>query len=254
MLMHKDQFVAKWVAGIKSRMAGICEDGFMVPMIALFYNDAATADILESKRKMRLQLAAIEHRLQMLARVPWYHVADRLGAYLTSWQERIAVQIGVWRHQPAEEAMNRCLSSPEFEFLKYMHKLTERMAVWRAFPAKHLPTDQLPQEFVTLKGQLDAPQVAYGHLCRIQEAMDAFIPAAMQRTMCVVMLSKIMGQPDQLIPAHKEYAVIQKPISLPRAHFEVLTCHAGTSADFTIRCGISVLGFPISMLFTCRRS
>ena len=204
MLIHKDKFVTKWVTGIKSRMAGMCEDGFVVPLIALFYNDAATADILESKRRTWLQLAAIEQRSQALARVPWYSVARRLSLHLTSWRERAAVRIGVWRHQLPEEAMNQCLGSPEFEFLKYMHKLTQRMTTWRAFPDKHLPLDQLPKEFVDVKGPTDAPLSAYERLCRIQETADAFIPAEMQRTMFAVMLSEMMGQPEQPTRAHAE--------------------------------------------------
>jgi hypothetical protein len=204
MLIHKDKFVTKWVTGIKSRMAGMCEDGFVVPLIALFYNDAATADILESKRRTRLQLAAIEQRSQALARVPWYSVIERVRTHLTSWRERMVVRIELWRHELAEGSMNSCLSSPEFEFLKYLHKLTERMAAWRAFPDKHLPTDQLPKEFVDLKGQLDAPLSAYERLCRIQETADAIIPAEMQRTMFAVMLSEMMGQPEQRTPAHRE--------------------------------------------------
>ena len=204
MLIHKDKFVTKWVTGIKSRMAGMCEDGFVVPLIALFYNDAATADILESKRRTRLQLAAIEQRSQALARVPWYSAIERVSIHLTSWRERMAVRIGLWRHELAEGLMNSCLGSPEFEFLKYLYKLTERMAAWRAFPDKHLPSDQLPKEFVDLKGQLDAPLSAYERLCRIQETADAIIPAEMQRTMFAVMLSEMMGQPEQRTPAHRE--------------------------------------------------
>ena len=100
--MHKDEFVTKWMTGIKSRMAGMCEDGFVVPLIVLFYNDAATGDILESKRRTRLELAAIERKMAL---VPWYSVVERARAVLTSWRERMAVRIRVWRHQPAVEAI-----------------------------------------------------------------------------------------------------------------------------------------------------
>ena len=205
MLMYKDKFVNKWVTGIKSQMSGMCEENFVVPVIALFYNDAATSAILNSKRKMRIELAAIEQRHPTAKRVPWHFVGERLRAWVTRWRERMAVRIGVWRQQLPEEAVSKCLSSPEFEFLKYLHNLTERMAAWRAFPEKHLPPDQLPKEFVDVKGQLDAPQAVYEHLDRIQEAVDAFIPAEMQRTLCALMLSKMMKQPDeQLQPSHKE--------------------------------------------------
>ena len=204
MLMHQDKFVTKWVVAIKLRMADMCEDGFVVPMIALFYNDAATSDILASKRRTRLELTAIEQRPVKL-RLPWYSVIERLKGLLTSWRERMAIRIRVWRHQPAEEAIDRCLSSPEFQFLKYLHNLTERMAAWRAFPYKHVPADQLPKEFVDQKGPTDAPYAAYKRLYVIREEMDAFIPAEMQRTMCALMLSQMMRQSEQMTHAHREY-------------------------------------------------
>ena len=204
MLMYKDKFVNKWVTGIKSQMSGMCEENFVVPVIALFYNDAATSVILNSKRKMRIELAAIEQRHQTAKRVPWHFVGERLRAWVTRWRERMAVRIGVWRQQLPEEAVSKCLSSPEFEFLKYLHNLTERMAAWRAFPDKHLPSDQLPKEFVDVKGLLDAPLSEYETLCRIQETADAFIPAEMQRTMFAVMLSEMISKPEQRAHARGE--------------------------------------------------
>jgi hypothetical protein len=202
--MYKDKFVNKWVTGIKSQMSGMCEENFVVPVIALFYNDAATSAILNSKRKMRIELAAIEQRHQTAKRVPWHFVGERLRAWVTRWRERMAVRIGVWRQQLPEEAVSKCLSSPEFEFLKYLHNLTERMAAWRAFPDKHLPSDQLPKEFVDVKGLLDAPLSEYETLCRIQETADAFIPAELQRTMFAVMLSEMMRKPEQRAHARAE--------------------------------------------------
>ena len=83
MLMYKDKFVNKWVTGIKSQMSGMCEENFVVPVIALFYNDAATSIILNSKRKLRMELAAIEQRHQAAARVPWYFAGERLRAWVT---------------------------------------------------------------------------------------------------------------------------------------------------------------------------
>jgi hypothetical protein len=205
MLLHKDKFITKWVTAIKSRMVGMCEDGFVVPMIALFYNDAATDDILESKRRTRLKLAMIaEQKTQKLSRTPWYSVVERVSVYLTSLRDRIVVRIGVWRHQPADGAIDRCLCSAEFEILKYLYKLTERMAAWRAFPDKHLPPDRLPKEFFDVKGPSDAPLPAYERLCKIQETADALIPAEMQRTMFAVMLSEMITQPEEPTLAHKQ--------------------------------------------------
>jgi hypothetical protein len=186
-------------------MAGICEEGFVIPMIVLFYNDAATDEILESKRKMRLELAAIQQRSHMMMRLPWYAITKRLSGYLTSLRDRIAIFIGVWRNEPPKGAIDLCLGSPEFEFLKHLHKLTDRMAVWNAFPDKDKGDDELPKEFVDLKGPLDAPLSAYRHLCHIQKEADAFIPAELQRTMFAVMLMKIMRRPENLPSSQEEY-------------------------------------------------
>jgi hypothetical protein len=204
MLLYKDEFIAKWMAEMQSRAAGFCEEGFVVPLIVLFYNDTASQNVLDSKRKMRIELAAIEKRHQTVKNVPWYFVGERLRACATRWRERMAVRIGVWWQQLPDEAVSKCLSSPEFEFLKYLHNLTQRMAAWRAFPDKHLTSDQLPKEFVDVKGLLDAPFSVYESLFRIQQTADAFIPAEMQRTMFAVMLSEIMCKPEQRTPAHRE--------------------------------------------------
>jgi hypothetical protein len=177
-------------------MLGFCEDGFVIPMVALFYNDAATADILESKRRVRLQLADIKQRSQILAQKYRYSIIERLNSFLLYWRDHVGFRISAWRYQPPKAAVDRCLSSPEFEFLKYLHKLTQRMAAWRVFPDKHLPPEQLPKEFVDIKGHMDAPQAVYSRLHRIQEVMDAFIPAEMQRTLCSLMLMTLMRQPE----------------------------------------------------------
>lgn len=182
----------------------MCKEGFVLNLIALFYNDAATEDILESKRKLRLELAAIDHRSRLLALTSAYSVSERLYEHLQLWRDRIAVRIRSWISEPSEEALSQCLCSPEFEFMKYLHRLSERMAIWRAFPNKELPVDQLPEEFIDVKGTWDTPHAEYEHLCRIQEMADAFIPADMQRTMFAMMLSEKMDQARSLKPTHKE--------------------------------------------------
>ena len=202
--MYNDKFIAKWVSGIKTEMAGMCVENFVIPVIVLFYNDTATSGILESRRNVRLQLDTIEQRSQSLMQLPWYSVSQRLKRFLKSQKDRAMLQISVWRNQLPREAIDKCLCAAEFELLKYLHKLTERIAAWRSFPDKHLPSDQLPKEFVNLKGLSDAPVSAYDRLYRIQETVDAFIPADMQRTMLAVMLSELMAQPVQLTHAEKQ--------------------------------------------------
>lgn len=204
MMMHKDTFVTKWVVSITNRMVGMCEEGFAVPIIALFYNDAATADIITSKRDQRLMQAAFAKQAQQIAQLPWYSVSLRARHYLSLLRQRVAFRISIWRFQPSADAVRRCLECPEFEFLQYMHKLTQRMAAWRLFPQKQLRLNQLPAEFRVVKGPSDAPQEEYAHLCRIQEMADALIPVDMQRTMFAVMLSEKLTAGRSLTPAHRQ--------------------------------------------------
>jgi hypothetical protein len=204
MLMHKDKFASKWVTGVKMHMASMCEDGFVLPFIALFYNDTSTSDILRSKRTERLKRAAVEQRFQTLAHMPWHSMSVWLSVHLTTWRDRAMDLIQLWRRHLSEEAIHNCISCPEFEFLKYLHKLTERMAAWRAYPDKHLPPSKLPVEFCDINGPLDAPFSVYERFHQIRETADAFIPAEMQRTMFAVMLSEMMSQPEQPTRAHRE--------------------------------------------------
>jgi hypothetical protein len=204
MLIHKDDDVSAWVTGIKSSMVGMCEDSFVIPIIALFYNDAATGNILESKRRTWIELAAIEQRRQIKVGLSWSSFRERMSGLFESWRDRMEIRIREWRNRPPVEAMDQCLGAPEFEILKYLHNLTEHMAAWSTFPDKFLPQEQLPKRFVDVKGQLDAPLSVYDSLCRIQEVADAFIPAEMQRTMFAVLLSEIMIQPQQRNRAHRE--------------------------------------------------
>ena len=203
--MYKDKIVSKWLADVIKQMEGMCEDSYVIPIILLFYNDVATVSILELKRKVRLELSAIEKRSQSFAHLPWLHVA-RLKGGLRARLDRIGVYFGIWRDELLDNDVKECLEKPEFDFLKYLYKLTERISAWRAFPDKHLPSDRLPKQFVDVKGLSDAPKATYDHLCSIQDTMDAFIPADLQRTMCAVMLSKFIKHPQNLTSVDTEYA------------------------------------------------
>jgi hypothetical protein len=207
MLVYSDKFMSKWVVEIKKKMVGMCEESFVIPTIVLFYNDVATVNILKLKSKMRMDLGAIEERSRLLANLPWYHVGKRLKGCLQTWLDRIAVHIGVWRYDLPENDVKQCLEKPEFEFIKYLHKLTERMTAWRRYPFKHLSSDQLPKEFVDIKGLSDTPKATYEHLYNIQKIMDAYIPADLQRTLCALMLSYLTNPPQHLTTADTAYDI-----------------------------------------------
>lgn len=206
MLMHKDAFVTKWVVGITTRMVGMCEEGFVIPVIALFYNDAASAAILKSKLEMQLKLASFAQRAQKITQVPWYSLGTRVSLSYKLWRERIVLRFALWQAQPPAEAIDQCLESAEFKFLEYLHKLTQRMEAWRLFADKHLPVNELPTEFRTVKGPSDPPQAEYSTLCRIQEMADSLIPAQMQRTMFALMLAEKLAVVQQPSLSHRECA------------------------------------------------
>ncbi len=53
MLMHKDQFVTKWIVGITTYLGDACEEGFALPVHLLFYSEVASSRILQCKRNLR---------------------------------------------------------------------------------------------------------------------------------------------------------------------------------------------------------
>jgi hypothetical protein len=204
MMMHKDAFVTKWVVSITTQMVGMCEEAFMMPIIALFYNDAASADILKCKRASRIQLAFFTDQAQSLKRLPWYSLFSFIRGYVQLMWNRLLHKISTWRLQLNAGDVQRCLESPEFQVLMYLHKLTHRMASWRSFPSKHLPFDQLPVEFRNVKGPADPPHAEYSHLVFVQDLINAHIPKEQQNTMLAVLIAEKMDV-RPLEPSQREY-------------------------------------------------
>jgi hypothetical protein len=104
--------------------------------------------------------------------------------------------------------IDEALESSEFEFLRYLHKLTDRMNAWRSFGDKHLSPEHLPAEFRVMKGPSDPPQAEYSYLVQMQDLADSFIPRDLQRTMFVVMLAEKLVSARMMAPAHKEYVLL----------------------------------------------
>ena len=53
--MHNDIVVTKWVVSIMTFMGNMCEEGFLIPLHALFYSEYASFDILKRKRDLRIR-------------------------------------------------------------------------------------------------------------------------------------------------------------------------------------------------------
>jgi len=119
----------------------------------------------------------------------------------------MAVRISIWRSQPNDEIIRRCLGSDEFEYLKYIRKLTQRMSDWQ----KILKKNKLSQERLRVvstfrtQGLHDPPHSEYSHLVEIQNMIDALIPPDMQRTMFAFMLSEKLTIARELDPTNRLY-------------------------------------------------
>ena len=134
----------------------------------------------------------------------------------------MAVRISIWRSQPNDEIIRRCLGSDEFEYLKcgiqqealsnflhvpsrYIRKLTQRMSDWQ----KILKKNKLSQERLRVvstfrtQGLHDPPHSEYSHLVEIQNMIDALIPPDMQRTMFTFMLSEKLTIARELDPTNR---------------------------------------------------
>ena len=203
MRLHKDIFVTKWVLSITSRMAGMCEESFAIPIIALFYNDVTSMDILKRKREMRIQIELFNQQLIYLRQRRWYEISSRISGYIKLWWNKLKFHFSIWRQQLPAEAVNQCLQCPEFEFLQYLHKLTERMSSWSSFREKHLPPDRLSAEFRAVKGHSDPPHAEYSYLVQVQSLADAYISRELQQTMFTVMLAEHLARSQSLTPSHR---------------------------------------------------
>jgi hypothetical protein len=203
MLMYKHTFVSAWIVSILKELGGMCEEKFVVPIIAMFYNESATFEILKCKRSAANSRALLLKQRDDLKRLPWYRVVTRFIRSCGLKWAKLRLRFSEASYHPTEEAVSKCLGKPEFLFLKYIHKLFERMAVWQSFPDKDMPYKDLPLEFRSVLGLLDPPHAEYSHLVQIKEFADAYMSPNMQQTLFVIMLSEKLNVARQLDPAHR---------------------------------------------------
>jgi hypothetical protein len=203
MMMYKHTFVSAWIVSILKELGGMCEENFVVPIIAMFYNDSSTFHILNCKRSAASSRASLLEQRNDLKHLPWYRIGTRFIRVCELKWAKLRLQFSEARYNPNVEAVSKCLDKPEFQFLKYIHKLFERMTVWRSFSDKDLPYEELPLEFRSVLGPLDPPHAEYSHLVQIKEFADAFMSPNMQQTLFVLLLSEKLQIARQLDPSHR---------------------------------------------------
>lgn len=177
------------------------EEGFIIPILSMFYNDASSVEILKRKWDRRKQSVMFDQEMHLLKNSRLY---SRFVGYISLFFRRFAHSVAMWRYQPNSEVVERCLESPEFQILVYVHKLTQRMAAWRSFPNKHTPFEDLPAEFRFVKGPSDPSHAEYKHLVRVEEMVNAYIPQELQKTMFITMLAEKFNHARTLEPLHRQ--------------------------------------------------
>jgi hypothetical protein len=184
-------------------MAGMCEESFMVPIITMFFNDAATFEILDCKRSERISRASFLEQQDSIKRLPWYLIGTKFVLSLKLRWAKLQLQFSTSRYQPNSQQFRGCLQEPEFQFLKYLHAVAERMSHWSTFAGKNMSHEKLPQEFHNILGPSDPPLAEYSHLVGLQEFADAYISPKMQQTLFIVMLAERMNVARPMEPPHR---------------------------------------------------
>lgn len=184
-------------------MAGMCEESFMVPIITMFFNDAASFDILGCKRSERISHASFLKQQDNIKLLPWYLIGTRFVQSLKLRWAKLQVRFSTSRYQPNTKTFRSCLQEPEFQFLKYLHVLAERMVHWSTFTGRNLSLEKLPQEFHNILGPSDPPHAEYSHLVQLQEFADSYISPKMQQTLFIVMLAEKMNIARPMEPPHR---------------------------------------------------
>ncbi len=185
------------------QMAEMCAESFMIPIIVMFFNETATSDILSCKLSEKINQASLLEQMNNLKRLPWYRFGTRfIESCKLNWA-KVRLRLSVFKYQPDSDKCERCLQEPEFQFLKYLYALTERIRHWNSFSKKHLPIEQLPQEFRNVLGLSDPPHAEYSHLTQLKEFADAYMTPSIQQTLFLVLLAEKMNVVHHLEPPHR---------------------------------------------------
>jgi hypothetical protein len=89
-------------------------------------------------------------------------------------------------------------------FIRYVHKLKERMSVWRLYKEKMTPIEDLPAEFGEVKGPADAPFAEYSDYVDLEDMLNAQLSPEMQRTLFVQLFAEQLNIAREIEPRHRE--------------------------------------------------
>ena len=190
LLMHKVLFLKSWILGISARLGAAGTEGSYIPLVAAAFNKVASADILELKRKMRLEL--IDFKLNLQRR---HGLFASLWVFIRSWFHQQRLSFRARQFKPSHELVDKCMKAPELEALVYLHKLSERVARWERVSWKYWDVEpkNLPKEFCEVKGDADPPHAEYAYQTNVIHMLEDALPASVHRVLTSLMFSYLMS-------------------------------------------------------------
>jgi hypothetical protein len=197
-LMYNVRFARSWILDISARLGAAGTEGAYIPLVATLYNKISSSDISGLKRKLQIDLMDLEQ-----------HVPGRLRivARCCAWFHRMRLSLWARRYKPSPDLLDQCLKQPELEALKYLQKLSERVATWERVSWKYFDVDKqhLPAEFREVKGDADPPLAEYSYQANVIHMLEDALPRDVHRVLTSLMFSHLMmmARPN-LSPAERE--------------------------------------------------
>jgi hypothetical protein len=189
LVMYKTVYAKSWILDISSRLGAACTEGAYIPLVATLYNKVASRDILNLKRKLRIQLT--EYAQQQDARSG---IVAHFWRLIRSWlhQKRLLFVARVYK--PSSDFLDECLKEPELEALTYLQKLSERVATWESVSWQYwdVKKEHLPAEFREVKGEADPPHAEYAYQANVIHMLEDALPQRVHRVLTSLMFSHLM--------------------------------------------------------------
>jgi hypothetical protein len=201
-LVHRIIFLKSWILDLSVRLGAAGTEGAYLSLVAAAFNQDASAEIQEFKRKMRLDLENFKNKVsesggRIMSIVAAIHV----------WFFKLRLAYRARQYKPSPELVDKCMKAPELDTLVYLHKLSERVERWEKVSSDYWDASpkELPKEFCEVKGDADPPHAEYAYQTNVIHMLEEALPARVHRVLTGLMFSYFMclARSDQT-PAERE--------------------------------------------------
>jgi hypothetical protein len=189
LLTHRIPFLKSWILSLSARLGPAGTEGVYLSLVTAAFNKYSSPEILEFKRKMRMELE--EFKLK-LAGSRGQFVSILVAIRLWFFKLRLAYR--AHQYKPSPELVEQCMQAPELDTLVYLHKLSERVERWERVSWDYLDVDprDLPKEFSEVKGDADPPHAECAYQANVIQMLEDALPAKVHRVLTGVMFSYFM--------------------------------------------------------------